>query len=87
MSALAYEINKIPPVTRFLCGSSLGITLSAILQFVSPYKLLYVTELAFKKFEVRDIRGFLTQHYVLIMCVSCTRYGESILLSSTVVRD
>ena len=58
MSALASEINKIPPVTRFLCGSSLGVTLSAILQFVSPYKLLYTTDLVFKKFEVSKHKRF-----------------------------
>ncbi|KAI0088898.1 DER1-domain-containing protein [Irpex rosettiformis] len=52
MSALASEIKKIPPVTRFLIGSSLGITVSAILQLVSPYRLFYVTELVFKKFEL-----------------------------------
>ncbi|KAI0646556.1 hypothetical protein C8Q79DRAFT_909308 [Trametes meyenii] len=46
------EIRKIPPVTRFLCGSTLGVTLPVLLQIVSPYKVLFVKELVTQKFEV-----------------------------------
>lgn len=46
------EIRKIPPVTRFLCGSSLGITLPVILQVVAPYKFVFVRQLVTQKWEV-----------------------------------
>ena len=46
------EIRKIPPVTRFLCGSTLAVTLPVMLQLASPYKLLFVRELVTKRFEV-----------------------------------
>jgi len=35
------EIRKIPPVTRFLCGSSLAITIPVLMKMISPYKVLF----------------------------------------------
>jgi Derlin-2/3 len=46
------EIRKIPPVTRFLCGSSLAVTLSVMLQLLSAYKVVFVRELVMQRFEV-----------------------------------
>ncbi|KAL4243789.1 Derlin [Abortiporus biennis] len=46
------EIRKIPPVTRFLCGSSLAISIPVMLQIVSPYKVVFAKEYVTKKFEV-----------------------------------
>ncbi|KAF8632163.1 hypothetical protein AX17_004904 [Amanita inopinata Kibby_2008] len=46
------EIKKIPPVTRFLCASSLGVTVPVLLQIVSPYKILFVRELVTQRFEI-----------------------------------
>jgi hypothetical protein len=46
------EIKKIPPVTRFLCGSSLVVTGATIASIVSPYSVIFAKELVFKKFEV-----------------------------------
>ncbi|KAI0777205.1 DER1-domain-containing protein [Trametes elegans] len=46
------EIRKIPPVTRFLCASSLAVTLPVMLQVVSPYKVLFVKELVTRRYEV-----------------------------------
>lgn len=46
------EINKIPPVTRFLCGSTLAVTLPTMLQVVSPYKLVFVKDLVIKGFQL-----------------------------------
>jgi Derlin-2/3 len=46
------EIRKIPPVTRFLCGSSLAVTLPVMLQLLSAYKVVFVRELVTQKFEV-----------------------------------
>ncbi|OSD08771.1 hypothetical protein PYCCODRAFT_1356851 [Trametes coccinea BRFM310] len=46
------EIRKIPPVTRFLCGASLGVTLPVMLQIVSPYKVIFVKELVTRRYEV-----------------------------------
>lgn len=46
------EIRKIPPVTRFLCGSSLAVTLPVMLQLLSPYKVIFVRGLVTHQFEV-----------------------------------
>ena len=46
------ELRKIPPVTRFLCGSLLSVSLPMMLQLVSPYKLLFVRESVTQRFEV-----------------------------------
>ena len=46
------EIRKIPPVTRFLCGSSLAVTLPVMLQLLSPYKVVFVREFVTQQFEV-----------------------------------
>lgn len=51
--SLIEEIRKIPPVTRFLCGSSLVVTLSVMMKIVSPYKVVFVRELVTHGFEVR----------------------------------
>jgi Derlin-2/3 len=49
------EIKKIPPVTRFLCGSSLAVTGATIASIVSPYSVVFARELVFKRFEVRSL--------------------------------
>ncbi|KAA1478160.1 DER1-domain-containing protein [Dentipellis sp. KUC8613] len=46
------EIRKIPPVTRFMCGSSLAVTVPVLLELLSPYRVVFVKELVTKKFEV-----------------------------------
>lgn len=46
------EIRKIPPVTRFLCGSSLAVSVPVMLQLLSPYKVVFVRELVIQRFEV-----------------------------------
>ncbi|KAI0698039.1 Der1-like family-domain-containing protein [Cerioporus squamosus] len=50
--SLVDEIMKIPPVTRFLCGSLLGVSLPMMMQIVSPYKLLFVRELVTQRYEI-----------------------------------
>ncbi|RDB14656.1 Derlin-2 [Hypsizygus marmoreus] len=52
MDSFVAELRKIPPVTRFLCASSLGITIPVLMNMVSPYKTLYVRDLVFKKLEI-----------------------------------
>ncbi|KAF8871167.1 Der1-like family-domain-containing protein [Gymnopilus junonius] len=52
MDQLIAEIKKIPPVTRFVCGSSLGVTLSVLMGAVAPYSVLFVKDYVFKKFQV-----------------------------------
>lgn len=46
------ELRKIPPVTRFLCGSSLAVSIPVMLQLLSPYKVIFVKELVTQRFEV-----------------------------------
>ena len=53
MDGFVAEIRKIPPVTRFLCISSLGVTLTTLMNLVSPYRVLYVQDLVLRRFEVR----------------------------------
>ncbi|KAL4078123.1 Der1-like family-domain-containing protein [Scleroderma yunnanense] len=52
MAEILAEIQKIPPVTRFLVGSSVGVTLSAALNLVSPYSLIYIHQLVTKRWEL-----------------------------------
>lgn len=44
---------KVPPVTRFLCVSTLAVTLPVILESLSPRWLVFVKRLVFKNLEVR----------------------------------
>lgn len=50
-TAFIAEINKIPPVTRILLGSSLAVTLPVILQFMSMYSVIYHYTLVFEHLE------------------------------------
>lgn len=52
MDGILAEIRKIPQVTRFLCASSLGITVPVLMGMISPYKLVYIRTLVFRRFEV-----------------------------------
>jgi len=52
MDQLIAEIKKIPPVTRFVCGSSLAVTLSVLMGAVAPYSVLFVKDYVFKKYQV-----------------------------------
>jgi hypothetical protein len=52
------ELKKIPPVTRFLCASSLAVTGATIASIVSPYSVIFAKELVLKKFEVLIILEF-----------------------------
>ncbi|KAG1779468.1 hypothetical protein EV702DRAFT_1088487 [Suillus placidus] len=54
MAEILTEIRKIPPVTRFLVISSLGITVSAIMKLVSPWKLVFLSQGVIKNFERRS---------------------------------
>jgi len=52
MAEIIAELRKIPPVTRFLIGSSLGVTVPFLMNIVSPYKLVLVKELVFRRLEI-----------------------------------
>ncbi|KAI3619508.1 endoplasmic reticulum protein [Moniliophthora roreri] len=51
MDSILAELRKIPPVTRFLAISLIGITGTSLLNLVSAYKLIYVQRFVFSKFE------------------------------------
>ncbi|EMD34659.1 hypothetical protein CERSUDRAFT_116839 [Gelatoporia subvermispora B] len=46
------EIRKIPPVTRFLCGSSLAVSLPVMAQLVQPFSVVFVKEYVTQGLEV-----------------------------------
>ncbi|EEB96017.1 hypothetical protein MPER_04921 [Moniliophthora perniciosa FA553] len=52
MDSILAELRKIPPVTRFLTISLIGITGTSLLNLVSAYKLIYVQRFVFSKFEL-----------------------------------
>jgi Derlin-2/3 len=52
MDQFLTEIRKIPPVTRFICGSSLGVTGAVLVGAVAPYTMLFVKDFVFKKLQV-----------------------------------
>jgi len=52
MDQIIAEIKKIPPVTRFICGSSLCVTGTAIANVISVHSFIFVGNLVFKNFEI-----------------------------------
>lgn len=52
MDQFVAELKKIPPVTRFVTLSTVGLTVPVLLNMVSPYGLLWVTPLVVKKFQL-----------------------------------
>ncbi|KII91311.1 hypothetical protein PLICRDRAFT_38050 [Plicaturopsis crispa FD-325 SS-3] len=52
MASFKAELMKIPPVTRFLCASSLAVTLPVMLQLLSPYKVVFIRQLVTRRWEV-----------------------------------
>ncbi|KAK0232038.1 Der1-like family-domain-containing protein [Armillaria nabsnona] len=46
------EIRKIPPVTRFLTTSLLGVTIPYLLGIISPYTLLYHRDSVLQKLQI-----------------------------------
>ncbi|KAG5719108.1 Derlin-1.2, partial [Termitomyces sp. T112] len=52
MDGIVAEIRKIPPVTRFLCVSTLAVTFPERMNLVSAYKLIYTFNFVFKKLQV-----------------------------------
>ncbi|KAG5337620.1 hypothetical protein C0989_009110 [Termitomyces sp. Mn162] len=52
MDGILAEIRKIPPVTRFLCVSTLAVTFPERMNLVSAYKLIYTFNFVFKKLQV-----------------------------------
>ncbi|KAJ6469381.1 Der1-like family-domain-containing protein [Mycena sanguinolenta] len=52
MNEFLAEIRKIPPVTRFICASSLGVSLSVMGGLVSGYTLIYTYKLAFERLQI-----------------------------------
>ena len=79
MADIVAEIKKIPPVTRFLVLSSLGITVPAVLGLVPIHKLVFITPLVTKRWEVSTSTHFLAP---LNVC----RFGESTPACSLGVR-
>ncbi|KAI0253019.1 DER1-domain-containing protein [Lactifluus subvellereus] len=46
------EIRKIPPVTRFLCGSSLAVSVPVMMQLLDPKKVVFMRALVTQRFEL-----------------------------------
>ncbi|EPS96873.1 hypothetical protein FOMPIDRAFT_1129502 [Fomitopsis schrenkii] len=46
------EIRRVPPVTRFLCGASLAITVPVLLESMAPYVYFFERYMVTKKFEI-----------------------------------
>lgn len=62
MSDIVAEIKKIPPVTRFLVLSSIGVTAPAVLGFVPLHKLVFITHLVTKEWEVKRHPQYFSLH-------------------------
>ena len=67
-SQILQEINKIPAVTRFLCASTLAVSVPVMLQIVSPYKILFVKELVTRKLEVRILIKYAYKQHLTRVC-------------------
>jgi len=46
------EIRKIPPVTRFLCISTLAVTIPTMMELISIYPILFVRQYVVQKFQI-----------------------------------
>jgi hypothetical protein len=46
------EIRKIPPVTRFLCLSTIGVSVPVMAKFVSVYDVLFVKDFVTQKLQL-----------------------------------
>jgi Derlin-2/3 len=53
MSELLAEIRKIPPVTRFICASTVVVTLPVMAKIISPYTMIFDREFVTQRREVR----------------------------------
>jgi hypothetical protein len=53
--SLVEDIKKVPPVTRFLCGTTMVITLSTMLAVVERRSLVYTKGLVVGRWQVRSI--------------------------------
>ena len=78
------ELKKIPPVTRFLTGSLLGVSVSVLMGAVSPYTVLFHYPMVVRRVQVSliefDIReGEEADITMFVFECSC---GDSIRLSS-----
>jgi len=49
VGAFVAELMKIPPVTRFLCGSLVAVTVPVLMGFVSPMPFIFVGEYVIKR--------------------------------------
>jgi len=52
MDQIMAEIRKIPPVTRFLTGSSLVISIPVLMNIVPRYMIVFFPKLVFRELEV-----------------------------------
>ena len=52
MDGFMAEIRKIPPVTRFLCASSLAVNIPVLMNIVSAYKVVFILNRVLRRFEV-----------------------------------
>ena len=71
------EIKKMSPVTRFLCGSSLLVTLSSIIGLIDSRACLFSSQLVFGKLQASD-----TSHVPTLSLTISLRYGGYIHPSS-----
>ncbi|KAI9507852.1 DER1-domain-containing protein [Russula earlei] len=46
------EIRKIPPVTRFLCGSSLAVSVPVMLHLLDAYKVVFIRDQVIQQLEL-----------------------------------
>lgn len=85
MAEIIAELLKIPPVTRFLCASSLAVSIPVNLGLVSAYKVIIIWQLVTKKWEVCiPLNSKLRGGAELTML---GRYGEYLRVSFWEVRD
>jgi len=76
------EIRKIPPVTRFLTGSSLVISIPVLMNIVPRYMIVFFPKLVFRELEVS-----LAFEAICIVSTNNFRCGDSIPASSLVVSE
>jgi hypothetical protein len=84
MDGFMAEIRKIPPVTRFLCASSLAVTIPVLMNMVSVTKVVFTLDSVMRRFEVCNsyVNTVLMQRRLMLV----PSYGGFIPVSSSGVR-
>lgn len=75
---LGTDIKKIPPVTRFISGTALAVTLAEMGEYVNRRQLFFHKDMAFRKFQVRSSHECELGYRKLKLTTALCSFGDCI---------